>query len=168
MRGLGLASYAIAFLCLGCGDGTVRLIDNDNNTPDTIVLEGDLRDINPQVAGANTVVFVYTDLEDPGTFTVFAKQRSVAVPSTSDPMEFRVTQVESGDLTVVFLQDHVGDPDGTINPGDPYAILDDPENILANARNGEVIRVSGVDIDFQTLTADAVSIRSVRDTGQSP
>lgn len=159
---LAVTLSGLAFLLLSCGEGTIQFGGTDDDPPDTVVIEGDMLDINPQVAGADIVVFVYTDLEDPGTFADFEKQRSVRVPSDSDPMEFRLTQVKSGDLTVVFLQDHVSDPDGSIDTGDPYATLSDPDHLLRDARSGETIRISDVDIDFQRGTAEAESIRSVR------
>lgn len=154
-------------ISLGCGEGTVQFGNpgHNGNPPDTIVVEGNIRDINPQVAGADTVVFVYTNLQDPGTFALYDKQRSVAVAADAQTADFRVTQIEGGDLTVVFLQDHASNPDGTINSGDPYAILQDSTDVLKGAQNGETFQITDVDIDFQRGTAEPVSIRSVRSSG---
>jgi len=156
----------VAFLVLGlfaCGDGTIQFGGGSNGKPpDTIVVTGNIRDINPQIAGADTVVFVYTNLKDPGVFSEYDKQRSVSVASDAETMDFRVTQIKSGSLTVVFLQDHASNPDGTIDSGDPYAILSDPTRVLRNAINGKTFQISDVDIDFQRGTADAVSIRSAQ------
>jgi hypothetical protein len=163
---------ALSALVAACSDGTVIFGGKtDRETPDTITVEGDVRDINPQIAGADIVVFVFTELADPpGDFTVYEKQRSVAISSDDEDLEFTVTQVESGTLTVVFLQDHASDPDGTIDvdedpeASDPIAILEDPENVLRDVRAGETIRIEEIDIDFNAGTADARTIRSVRDT----
>ena len=152
-----------AILCTRCAEGTDVLIEHDNGAPDTVKVTGNIRDLNPQIAGADLVVFVFTDLVDDGTFQTFTKQRSVAIASDADPFEFTVTQVESGDLTVVFLQDDVGNPDGTIDPGDPIATLADSDNVLDDVRKGENIEITDIDVDFNTGVADPKVIRSVRD-----
>lgn len=163
MRPPRLYTFLISIAFTACGDGTIKFGGGDQRTPDAIVVEGDVRDINPQVAGADTVVFVYTNLSDDAPpFTHYEKQRSVAVSSTADPQVFTVTQIASGNLTLVLLQDNVNNPDGTIDVGDPYAILSDPNNLLEDARGGETIRVSGVDVDFNRASAKALSIRSER------
>jgi hypothetical protein len=126
-------------------------------------VDGNVRDLNPQVAGADLIVFVFTDLVDDGTFQNFVKQRSVAVASDADPLEFTITQIERGDLTVVFLQDEVSEPDGRIDSGDPIAVLGDPDEVLDGVREGETIEITDVDIDFTTGVADAKKIRSVRE-----
>ena len=159
----------VTVLTSGCGEGTIQFGGGGNeNPPDTIVVEGNIRDVNPQVAGADTVVFVYTNLEDPGVFSQYKKQRSVALASDAEPANFRITQIESGNLTIVFLQDHASNPDGTIDTGDPYAILSDPNHVLRDAQNGETFEIADVDIDFQRETAEAVTIRSVRGSGTAP
>jgi len=163
-----------ALTCLACGNGSLTLVGDGNgdSQQDTAKVQGNVRDLNPQVAGANIVVFVFTNLENgvnedgtlefntDGTLS-FDKQRSVNIDSEADPMEFTVVQVEGGDVTVVFLQDDVNDPDGEINPGDTYAVLEEPNDVLKNVRNGETIQITDVDIDFVARSADAVSVRSV-------
>jgi hypothetical protein len=158
----------------------VLIVDGKGEAQDTIKVLGNIRDLYPEVAGARIVVFVFTnlapenigddgriDFDDDGTFS-FDKQRSIAVASDADSLEFTVTQVESGDLTVVFLQDDVSNPDGQIDPGDPHAILSDPDDVLENARNGETIEATDVDIELvpdadDTVSAEAETIRSIRD-----
>jgi hypothetical protein len=167
-----VASAALALTCAACAEGTLSFgDDDDDDTPDTVTVRGDVSDVNPGIAGADIVVFVFTDLLDPGIFRQYSKLRSVAVASDADPMEFRVSQVESGDLTIVFLQDEVADPDGMIDVGDPddpadddpFAILDDPDDRLTDVRQGETLEIVEVDIDFNAGTADAEVIRSVRE-----
>ena len=174
MKRLALILGISALTCLACGDGSLTLVGdgNGNSQQDTAKVQGNVRDLNPQVAGANVVVFVFTDLANAvnedgtlefntdGTLT-FEKQRSVNIDSEADPMEFTVVQVESGNVTVVFLQDDANDPDGQINPGDPYAVLEEPNDVLKNVRNGETIQITDVDLDFDARSADAVSVRSV-------
>lgn len=190
------ASIALALLlspCLGCGDGSLVLVGDgeDGNTQDTIVVQGNIRDINPQVAGARIVVFVFTDLDrprcssnddcsgssapscienlcqhHPNDFDHFEKQRSDAVDVETDPVEFSVTKVSSGDLTIVFLQDDVSNPDGRIDEGDLHAVLKEPEDVLDDAlndvRNGDTIRLTDIDIDFATDDSGSAEARSVR------
>ena len=168
MRTLLPMTLLALITCVGCADGTIVFIGDDNDTPDTVRVEGNVRDLNPQVAGADVVVFVFTGLVDDGTFDQFEKQRSVAVASDANPIEFAVTQVKSGDLTVVFLQDQVSEPDGHIDPGDPIATLDDPDGILSGVRKGETIDVTDVDIDFTTGSAEAENIRSVSGEDTEP
>jgi len=174
--------FALCATCMACGNGSLVLIDDGNGeAQDTIKFQGNIRDLNPEVAGARIVVFVFTNLSarnvgndgrikfnDDGTFD-FDKQRSVAVDTDAEKLEFTVTQIESGNLTVVFLQDDVSNPDGQIDPGDPHVILSDPDNVLENARNGETIKATDVDIDLvpdpadDSVSAEAVTLRSIRD-----
>jgi hypothetical protein len=152
----------------GCADGTIVLVKDDDDTPDTIDVKGNIFEINKQTAGADLVIFVFTDLIDDGTFDTFAKQRSVAIASDASPMEFTIDQVEPGDLTVAFLLDSADEPDGTIDPGDEFAILDDPDEVLEDVRNAENIRITDIRINITEGTATAESIRSVLDDTEEP
>jgi len=170
------AGLIVLLTAAACSDGTVVFGGKrDRQNPDTITVRGDIRDWNPQIAGADIVVFVFTDLSDPpGDFKTYVKQRAVAVSTDEEPLEFEVSQIESGTLTVVFLQDHASDPDGTIDiaedpaNSDPIAILEDPDKVLRDVRSGEAIRIDEVDIDFNTGKADALNIKSVREPPTDP
>ncbi len=146
-----------------CGQGTLVFGGGDGDREDTVEVRGNIRDFSPQVAGADIVVFVFTGLQDPGTYQVFAKQRATAVDTAGEPLEFSVSRIRAGDLTVVFLRDSASDPDGTIDAGDPVATLSDPDGRLRDVRNGERIEVTDIDIDFNAGRADAERIRTVRD-----
>jgi hypothetical protein len=97
-------------------------------------------------------------------FDDYDKQRSVAVEADADPMDFTITKIESGDVTVVFLQDDVSNPDGHIDDGDLFAVLKDPSRIFKDVNNGETIRAKDVDIELASNVggeAEAESVRSV-------
>jgi hypothetical protein len=158
-----LTAVLLVIVCAGCSDGTIVFVDDDDGSSDTTTVRGNISDLNPQVAGADIVVFVFTGLVDDGTFEHFEKQRSVAIASDADPMEFTVTQVANGNVTVVFLQDEASEPDGRIDPGDPIATLDDPDEVLSDVKNGETIEITDVDVDFTAGSADAEVIRSIRE-----
>ena len=170
-----LLTIALVATIVGCSDGTIVFGGrSDRQRPDTTTVEGDVIDVNPQIAGADIVVFVFTGLADPpGDFTDYEKQRSVAIAS-DDELEFTVTQIEGGELTVVFLQDHASNPDGTINvtddpeTSDPIAILEDPDDVLRDVNDGETILITEIDIDFNAGKADALNIRSVREQPEEP
>ena len=193
MKRLAIALIIAAVVCVACGDGSLVLVGDGTtgNAQDTITIKGNIRDVSPQVAGARIVVFAYTGLQHLSCetnsdcdqtcttcqnvcnnkkcakqfdFDEFDKQRSVAVESDADPMEFTITQVRAGNVTVVFLQDDVSNPDGHIDDGDPFAVLKDPSSIFKNVRNGETINAKDVDITFETDVsgkAEADSVRSV-------
>jgi len=147
-----------AFLIGACAEGTLEFGGEREDETDTIVVRGDIDDITPQNAVAEIVVFVFTDLEDPGTFSKFAKQRSAIL--APDSTEFTIEKIGSGDLTVVFLQDHGANPDGSIDEGDPFAILKDPDEVLDSVRNGQTFTANKIDIDFLERTAEADQIVS--------
>jgi len=118
---------------------------------------------NPCTNGAGDGTFS-GKCENQFDFDRYDKQRSVAVESDADPMEFTITQVQSGDVTVVFLQDDVSNPDGHIDDGDLFAVLKDPSRIFKNIRNGETIRAKDVDIEFAVDISGKAEAESVRST----
>lgn len=146
-----------------CAEGTIVFGGDRDDETDTIVISGAIDDITPQNAVADIVVFVFTDLEGApdSPDKTFAKQRSAIV--AADSSDFRIDKIRSGDLTVVFLQDK-SEPDGTIDEGDPFAMLEDPDDRLESVRNGQKITIVEVDIDFSTGEAMATDIRSERES----
>jgi hypothetical protein len=92
------------------------------------------------------VVFVFVDLKDPGTFQDF-QDAEVAV--VQEDRSFVVSHVAAGDLTVVFLLDQAGvNQDGTIDPGDPIAIFQDPAGRLRNLSTAADILLEDIDVSF--------------------
>jgi hypothetical protein len=113
-------------------------------------------------------VFVYSDLTkftppfEAGDFT------DAEAAILSDMKTFSLSDIASGDLTVVFLLDETGDrqidgcPEGAVNC-DQFAILDDPDRNLRNVLGGRTVNIQDVDITFASGpdggTATAFDIR---------
>lgn len=105
------------------------------------------------------VVFVFVDLRDPGTFQEF---RDAEVAVVNEDRTFAVSHLAAGDLTVVFLLDQAGvNQDGTIDPGDPIAIFQDPNGRLRNLSAETDVFLEDVDVFFN-LSAPDTGIATVR------
>ncbi|RMF21521.1 MAG: hypothetical protein D6760_09305 [Deltaproteobacteria bacterium] len=160
MRSAVLATCLLA-LAAGCAKGT--LIFGVGPSSDTITVSGTINNTTPVNATRDIVVFVYTDLADPGTFSSFGDAESVVVAAGST--SFELSGVSPGDLTVVFLLDE-STPDGTIDPGDLYATLDDPSGFLESVPGNRRVELDAVDIVFEadadggTATADTIRVVS--------
>lgn len=143
-----------ALLVLGsCSEGNVQFGgDRDENNNSILTVKGTFDDILP-VTTRDIVIFIFTNLRDPGTFQEFDSGEVVVVKNGT--IEFSMEQVESGDLTVVFLLDNPGtEADGQIDEGDPVAILDDPDKELEDTRSGLTIEIDDIDINFTDEDAD--------------
>jgi hypothetical protein len=92
------------------------------------------------------LVFVFVDLRDPGIFQDFS---DAEVAIVEEDRTFHVTHLAAGSLTVVFLLDQAGaNQDGTINPGDPIAIFQDPDGQLKNLSATSEVVLTDIDISF--------------------
>ncbi len=154
------ASLGLALLCcasLACGEGTL-IFGGTPGSNDSITVTGTINNVVPPNAARDIVVFVFTNLGDPGTFASFDDAESVVVAASSS--SFSVTGVSRGDLTVVFLLDDVT-PDGSIDSGDFYATLDDPNGVLDTVAGGRQVEIDQIDITFE---ADADGGSAVADT----
>jgi len=98
------------------------------------------------------VAFVFVNLRDPGTFQDFD---DAEVGTVVRDRTFRVTHLAAGDLTVVFLLDQAGvNQDGTIDPGDPVAVFQDPQSILHNLSANTEVTLEDVDLTFNLSAPD--------------
>jgi hypothetical protein len=98
------------------------------------------------------VAFVFVNLRDPGTFQDF-DDAEVAVATAE--RTFTVLHLAAGDLTVVFLLDQAGvNQDGTIDPGDPVAIFQDPAGQLHNLSADTEVTLEDVDVIFNLNAPD--------------
>jgi len=84
---------------------------------------------------------------------------------------FTVGKVSEGDLTVFFLlDDAVGD--GSIDAGDPVAVLTDDNGRLVDVRAGRSVTAQAIDItfdtDFPVGTADPDTIKTGTADGSAP
>ncbi|MBI3303342.1 MAG: hypothetical protein HYZ72_14860 [Deltaproteobacteria bacterium] len=105
------------------------------------------------------VVFVFVDLRDPGSFQDF---RDAEVATIREDRTFTVPHLAAGDLTVVFLLDQAGvNQDGTIDPGDPIAVFQDPGGRLQNLSAAAEVTLEDVDVAFN-LNAPDTGIATVR------
>ncbi len=156
-----VATIALASLVAGCAKGT--LIFGVGPSNDSVTVSGTINNTTPVNATRDIVVFVYTDLVDPGTFLSFGDAESVVVAAGSS--SFELTGVSPGDLTVVFLLDDAT-PDGAIDAGDMYATLDDPSGFLESVPGNRRVELDAVDIVFEsdadggTATADTIRVVS--------
>ena len=92
------------------------------------------------------LVFVFVDLRDPGTFQDFS---DAEVAIVEEDRTFRASHLAAGSLTVVFLLDQAGtNQDGTIDPGDPIAIFQDPGGQLKNLSAASEIILTDIDMSF--------------------
>lgn len=92
------------------------------------------------------VAFAFVNLRDPGVFQDFD---DAEVGTVIKDRTFRVTHLAAGDLTVVFLLDNAGvNQDGTIDPGDPVAIFQDPQSLLHNLSANSEVTLEDVDLTF--------------------
>ncbi|RMD81422.1 MAG: hypothetical protein D6815_11845 [Candidatus Dadabacteria bacterium] len=159
-----ILALCLAVLAAACGEGT--LVFGVGPKEDSISVTGTINNVTPPNATRDIVVFVFTNLRDPGTFRSFTDAESVVVASGSN--QFTLSGVSPGDLTVVFLLDDVT-PDGSIDPGDPFATLEDPNRVLENVSGGRTVQIEAVDITFESDadggTASAERIRTTTGSG---
>jgi hypothetical protein len=119
----------------------------------TADVRGNVADVLPAGTGRDIVVFVYTskdeqvDCENP-ELPVEDTQTQVRVLQDGET-QFEVRNAKAGHLTVVFLLDEPGnDADGKIDPGDPIAILNDPDCVMDDVPNKYIVFAEDVDINF--------------------
>ena len=117
---------------------------------DTVV-RGNIFNLRPATSRP-MVAFVFVNLRDPGTFQDFddAEVAAVTVDRT-----FTVSHLAAGDLAVVFLLDQGGvNQDGTIDPGDPIAIFQDPAGRLHNLSADTEVTLEDIDVTFNLSAPD--------------
>lgn len=155
-------SFVIACLtaCFvaACGSGTVT-IGGGGNDGKKVTVAGNLRDVSP-VTSRDIVVFVYRiDDDDPSDRCPCPPDPSSSSVGKaqlleSGTTEFSLSGLDSGSFGVVFLLDNAGNSaDGTIDPGDPIAILDDPDCDLEDVRGDITITLEDVDVAFSSTPA---------------
>jgi hypothetical protein len=175
-RGVGRVMALLFCLFWGCGedlelgtgkkDGTLRLGKGEQSlqfgaqsgggrsgsrpVEDTTV-RGNIFNLRPATTRP-LVVFVFVDLRDPGAFLDF---RDAEVAVVREDRTFAVPHLAAGDLTVVFLLDQAGvNQDGTIDPGDPIAVFQDPVGRLRNLSADTEVTLEDVDAIFNLSAPD--------------
>ncbi len=141
-----LAMVLIAAASAHCGNGTLEYGGDRDNTKTVVTIRGTLDDVIP-VTTRDIVVFAFTNLRDPGVFQDFDDGETVVIAAGSS--EFSIADVDSGDITVVFLLDDPGnEADGQIDDGDPIATLADPDGRSPRHRH----QLHGRNVDQSTCT----------------
>jgi len=158
------AALAVVSGCLtlaACGSGTVTFGGGDDGDDDDakINVKGNIRDVTP-VSTRDIVVFAYAiDDDDPSERCPCPPDPSSstsgkAVVLASGSTQFSVTGLNAGPIGLIFLLDNAGDnADGTIDPGDPIAILDDDDCDLDDVRSNLTVTLKDVDIAFSSAPA---------------
>jgi hypothetical protein len=133
----------------GCGG----LFGGGGGGGDTAEVMGNILDTTPEIGGRNVVVFAYRVKDVPADCTTPVLPRTNDTNSNEELKDgnstFDMTKVKTGRLVLVFLLDNPGkDADGKIDPGDPVAVLDDPECVLDDVPNKYVIEATDIKINF--------------------
>jgi hypothetical protein len=183
-RGVGWIVVVLCYWSFGCGGddlefgtskrgGSLRIgkgessfhfgaqsgggISGSRRVEDTIV-QGNIFNLRPATSRP-IVVFVFVNLRDPGTFQDFD---DAEVATVTTDRTFTVSHLAAGDLAIVFLLDQVGvNQDGTIDPGDPVAIFQDPAGRLHNLSASTEVTLEDVDVTFN-LSAPDTGIATVQ------
>ena len=91
-------------------------------------------------------VFAFVNLRDQVNFLDFD---DVEISRVHADQTFGVPNLASGDLSVVFLLDEAGvNQDGTINPGDPIAVFQDPNGTLRGLSAQTQVTLEDIDLEF--------------------
>lgn len=120
----------------------------------TANVEGDIVAVEPEDSGRDIVVFVYQlgDTENPDCEVPLLPDDSTAykyaIVQPGDTL-FQVPNSKIGRLVVAFLLDGEGrDADGRIDPGDPVAVLDDPNCVLDDVPDDYLVTIANARINF--------------------
>ena len=175
-RGVARIGALLCCLCLGCGedlefgtskkDGALQIGKGGQSLQvgaqsgggrsgsrriEDIIVQGNVFNLRPATFRP-LAVFVFVDLRDPGTFQEFT---DAEVATVKEDRTFTVSHLAAGDLTVVFLLDQAGvNQDGTIDPGDPIAIFQDPTGRLRNLSAATEVTLEDVDVTFNLSVPD--------------
>ena len=114
---------------------------------------GNIDATTPLIAGRNVVVFVYRVKDEPADCT------TPVLPDDGTPYEseelkdgettFDLSNVKTGRLVIAFLLDNEGkDADGRIDPGDPVAVLNDPDCVLDDVPNKYIVEATDIRVNF--------------------
>lgn len=99
------------------------------------------------------LVFVYVNLP-PDVTPAAAEPTSVA--GVALDRRFALGEVPPGNVTVLVLVDNGND--GAIDPGDPIALLNDPEHRLSGLQAGDQVTIRDLAVDAANGRATAASI----------
>lgn len=125
----------------------------------TADVRGNLAGVFPDRNDRDILVFVYRlkdeipDCTEPGLPTRDDGSQSVVL--RNDDTEFEVRNVPAGRFVVAFLLDGEGrDADGRIDPGDPVAVLNDPDCVLDDVPNEYIVQADDIVVNFSPFDED--------------
>ena len=158
---------------LADGSGGIGAVPAERDV--AVFVYSDLRCCNAAFTPSTDLPFGSVDFGSPPFDTVelsdlrFSDVESVIVDGGAGP--FTVNDVSKGDLTVLFLLDDAV-TDGSIEPGDPVAVLSDDDNRLESVAAGRSVTISAIDITFDRSfpdgKADPNTIKIGQSNGSSP
>lgn len=131
-------------ICLGCPDGT------PTPGPSGVTVTGTIVSTSPLTSPSSINVLICVGLPAGGS-PEDCDLSFLTTPSVEGT--FTRNNVEEGSETIFFWVDE--NQNGTIEPDDPIAKLDDVEGQLENVRSGQTVTLSNVRILFLEGTASA-------------
>ena len=183
LRVLPVRLFVLCLLCLGtgCGDNDLEFGSGKNDTLQFGRGGSNLSSLNPGSGGGQSgsrdiensilrgnvfnvqpanqrpiIVFAFVDLQDTDSVQTFQTFKDAEVSSLEEDRTFRVANLAAGSLTVVFLLDGAGvNQDGTIDPGDPIAVFQDPSGLLRNLSANTEVTLQDVDLLFRLNAPDS-------------
>jgi len=139
-------------------------------------IEGNIEAVAPADSGRSIVVFIYElglteseDCEEPDLPDDFIPYQSIILPAGET--SFFLSGTGFGRLVVVFLLDgEDGEADGIINPGDPIAVLNDPDCVLDDVPANYVVNIADARLNFTLTHPDGfpASGRAEADVSERP
>jgi hypothetical protein len=154
-----LLTFGFTAPLAGCGGDDITFGgDDDDDNAKKVTFKGNLDQITP-VTSRDIVVFVYSIDDDddvdrcpcPPELTaneLDTLEGRTAVLSSGET-EFSIPDLVNGQFQVVFLLDKAGDQaDGTIDPGDEIAILDDDDCQLNDVPGDVTVTLNDIDLRF--------------------
>jgi hypothetical protein len=160
MVGLGLVlASALAAVIASCGGSDICLGCDGNSTPSPntlVAVQGGIFQIQGSSALPEQVrVVICVDFT--GAFLDCQNTFTTGVSSSGD---FSRTRITEGALRVGFRLDP--NDDGTFEPTEPWAELQDPDGFLDNVAGGETAEILDITINFTDETATAEEIKVLR------
>ncbi len=154
---LGVAAAA---LLVACGGDDICLNCNPDSTPTpgpttSVTLEGDILRLSTLDPLSSVVIVTCVD---PAAGVPLADCSDAFTTQADNEGNFTRSRITAGALALFFWIDR--NEDGQVDPGDPYAVLQDPESRLADVTGGETVDIQAAQVDFATQTAVATIVLS--------
>jgi hypothetical protein len=159
------AALVLAALVASCGGKDICLGCDGNSTPspqNQVTVTGNVNQIVDSSALLQQVRVVFC-VDFTGDFLECDNTFTASVDSAGN---FSRSRLPRGSLRVGFRLDP--DDDGTFEPDEPWAELEDPRGQLTNLSGGQTVQLFDITIDFGANTATAAEIRVVNTPSPTP